>query len=71
MKQIRLKLVLGKFLVSNVSRTVGGHKFTLTFPGLGQIHVDVGFDVDVKEGDLLTLYTEVLSDAKSRPTPIQ
>lgn len=71
MNQLRLKLVLGKFPVSAVSRTVGGHKFTLTLPGLGVMTAEVNAPVDVREGDLLTLYTEVLCDAKSGSTSIQ
>jgi hypothetical protein len=64
----RLKLPLGKFRVSYVTRNALGLGLALDLPGLGKLIVSVPIQADVREGDLLTLYTEVLSSANPNPT---
>ena len=59
----RLTLPLGKFRVTRVERTAFGVKFLLLLPGLGGLVCDVPIHADVREGDILTLFTEVLRDA--------
>ncbi len=54
--QSRLVLVLGKFPV--VKRQ--GNKFTLKLGGTTEMTVIAPPMADVRDGDLLTLYTEVL-----------
>lgn len=61
---LRYKLVLGKFLVNKIERTPTGLRFSIHFPGLGHMICD-GPLADVREGDLLTLYTEILTKEKA------
>lgn len=61
----RLKLVLGKFLCTRVQDTLGRTNFALELPGLGHVVIHVPPSADIREGDLLTVYTEVLT--KERP----
>ncbi len=63
MNQVRLKLLLGKFRVTKVDKTPLGYRFALHFPGLGHMLCDVPGAADVREDDLLTLYTEILTNA--------
>lgn len=59
-KQSRLVLVLGKFRVKERQ----DRKMVLKLGGSTEITVNLPEHADVREGDLLTLYTEVLFDAK-------
>jgi hypothetical protein len=61
----RLKIVLGKFLCTKVQNSLGQIKFAIDFPGLGYVVVPVPLNADIREGDLLTLYTEVLTKERS------
>lgn len=57
-KQLRATLVLGKYRV--IERQADG--FRLSLGGTTEMKVlfaDLGLNYDVREGDLLTLYTEV------------
>ena len=65
-KQLRLVLVLGKFRVTE--RTDATMKLALG--GSTTMTVNLPPHCDVREGDLLTLYTEVLYAAPEQP-PIQ
>jgi hypothetical protein len=67
---VRHRLVLGKFPVIAVERTAFGFKFVLQLPGI-KLVLEVPPSSDVREGDILTLYTEVLAHAKSSKPPIQ
>ncbi len=64
MPQLRYKIILGKFQVTRVIEKRGLLEFSIELPGLGQL-ICTGPKADVREGDLLTLYTEILSHAKS------
>jgi len=68
--RLRYKLILGKFLVRRVEQKGASLEFSIELPGLGQL-ICTGPLADVKEGDLLTLYTEILANAKPSETPIQ
>ena len=68
--RLRYKLILGKFLVRRVVQKGQSLEFSIELPGLGQL-ICTGPLADVKEGDLLTLYTEILANAKPSETPIQ
>lgn len=57
----RYKLVIGKFDVARVEKTAIGYTFALRFPSLGFLVCEVAGDADVREGDILTLYTEVIA----------
>ena len=63
MPQPRYQIVLGKFRVTRVIERLGGLEFNIELPGLGQL-ICTGPKADIKEGDLLTLYTEILANAK-------
>lgn len=55
----RFKLILGKFPVVRVHEPVLGIKqFAIQMQGV-RVVIDAPHDVDVREGDLLSLYTEV------------
>ena len=60
---IRYKLILGKFRVDKINDIGPFLEFSIHLPGLGHL-ICTGPKADVKEGDLLTLYTEILANAK-------
>lgn len=61
-ERLRYKLLLGKFAVRHVEEKGAYLIFSIDLPGLGLL-ICSGPKADVKEGDLLTLYTEVLAHA--------
>jgi len=61
---LRYKLILGKFRVNRIIEQGALLEFHIHLPGLGFL-MCTGPKADVKEGDLLTLYTEILANAKS------
>ena len=77
MKQTRLVLILGKFPVTEVSRAFRGWRMKVQLGGTTTATFENVPDMaDVRVGDLLTLYTEVLTkehkqDAKPNQPPIQ
>lgn len=60
---LRYKLVLGKFRISRVIERGELLEFHIHLPGLGYL-MCTGPKADIKEGDLQTIYTEVLANAK-------
>lgn len=60
MSQMRFKLVLGKYPVVRIEQSSTGLRFALALQEGIKFVVEVPANVDVREGDLLTLYTEVL-----------
>ena len=62
---MRMKLVLGKYAVKNITRRLGGLQFWLDLNG-PQMRINLNTDADIREGDLLTLYTEVLGAQPSQ-----
>jgi hypothetical protein len=69
--KVRLKLVFGKFPVVKAEHGQWGTKFVIMLPHGITLHADANVPTDVQVGDLLTLYTEVLADAKPSATSIQ
>lgn len=61
----RLRLILGKFRVVKIHGTALGVDLRIHLGG--DLHMDVTCPAiaDVREGDLLTFYTEVLSHVKT------
>ncbi len=57
----RLRLILGKFQVTAVSQGLTGTKASLNLGNSVKLHIDIPIQADVKLGDYLTLYTEVLA----------
>jgi hypothetical protein len=68
---LRLRLVLGKFQVKAISKGLTGTRFAIDLGNSVTITIDAPVQADIRLGDLLTLYTEVLSNANPNPTPIQ
>ena len=60
MSDLRYKLILGKLDVKRVARTPTGWSFVLYLPGLGGMMGTAPPEADIREGDMLTLYTEIL-----------
>lgn len=72
---LRYKLILGKLRVAKVTEqtlpTGKAYKVDLQIEGRVMFSFVIGGNPDVREGDILTLYTEVLVNAKSVEAPIQ
>lgn len=66
---MRLKLILGKYRVIKVERSLGRLTFVVS---LGKSSLEIvppyNLDADVREGDLLTFYTEVLHATPIEPS---
>lgn len=59
-QRLRYKLVIGKFRVVHVEEKGAMLEWAVEFPGLGVMKL-LGPKADVREGDLLTFYTEILA----------
>ena len=70
-RRVRYKLELGKLRVIKVEPIPGGFRFALDMLNGVNLLCDVPTHADVKEGDLLTLYTEILANAQPQPTSVQ
>lgn len=57
-KQFRLRLVLGKYRVVNIE---AGNVAVIQLGGTTQMRVPIPERADIRLGDILTLYTEVLT----------
>ena len=68
---LRILVILGKYRVTKVEKGVFGTKFRMDMGNSVFVDADLGVSADVRVGDLLTIYTEVLADDKSSTTPIQ
>ena len=68
---LRLRLVLGKYRVIKVDRTALAVAFVLDLTNSIKITLEVPPYVDIVEGDLLTLYTETLTNANPQQSPVQ
>lgn len=66
--QLRFKLVLGKYRVIRIQPVPDGHAMVLDLGNSVKMTVIVPPIADVREGDLLTLYTEVLTCPPSQTT---
>ena len=70
--KMRLRLILGKYRVTKVAKDALGILFVLDLTNSVRITFDsIPPYADVREGDLLTLYTEVLTNDNPQQTPIQ
>jgi hypothetical protein len=70
-ERMRMKLALGKFRVIRITKAAVGFDFILELPNSVYMTINVPTYADVREGDLLTLYTEVLTHANPEPPSIQ
>jgi hypothetical protein len=70
-KPLRHVLVLGKFQVKSVSLGTTGVKMAIDLGRGITMNADIPFPVDVKVGDRLTFYTEVLGNANALPPPLE
>lgn len=69
--RLRYKLVLAKLPVTKVEKVPTGYRFALDMLNGVKLVVDAPMHADIREGDLLTLYTEVLAHAQPSTTSIQ
>lgn len=65
---MRLRLILGKFRVTKVSPGLQGCRITIDIGNSVTMNIDSPIPADVRLGDLLTLYTEVLAHAPQQPS---
>lgn len=65
--KMRYVLILGKFRVTERTES----QMKLALGGSTTMTVALPPRADVKAGDILTLYTEVLTDANFSTTPVQ
>lgn len=74
-EQMRLRLVLGKFRVTDVTQTLSGQVMKVALGGSTTMTAPLPDRADIQIGDLLTLYTEVLlkeqNHAITLPPPVQ
>lgn len=68
---IRYKLVLGKYPIVRVDKTAFGFDFIIQFPNSIRMTVTAPPTADIREGDLITLYTEVPANAPAIKPPQQ
>jgi hypothetical protein len=68
--KMRFKVVVGKFPVIKVEQHGRVLDWWVELPNRVVIKI-TGPHADVKEGDLLTFYTEVIANAEPSPTSIQ
>lgn len=61
-EKMRIICNLGKVQVTDVEKGQMGTRFVFQLPGNVKIRAEMPIVVDVKIGDILTLYTEVLAD---------
>ena len=57
---MRLRLILGKYRVVSTSPSLTGFRATIDFGSGVTVTIDSPIGADIKPGDLLTFYTEVL-----------
>jgi hypothetical protein len=69
--KVRYKLMLGKFPVREVRKSPTGFVFLLDMLQGVKLAVEVPAHADVREGDWLTLYTEVLTNAQPSTASVQ
>jgi hypothetical protein len=69
MTDLRIRLILGKYPVLSISPGHFGFKMILDMGNNVRITADVPVQADVKVGDLLTLYTEVLAKEPPNAQP--
>lgn len=62
--KVRYKILLGKFAVTRVIEKGSNLEFSIHLPGLGHL-ICTGPKADVREGDLLSLYTEILATERT------
>lgn len=70
-KAPRFVLSLGKFRVVKLTESLGTHTMHVQLGGTTTAQIPLPPFADVREGDLLTLYTEVLSNAQPSKAPQQ
>lgn len=57
---LRYKLILAALPIKDIKKTPTGWQFTMELPGLGHLISHAPPEADLRDGDRLTLYTEVL-----------
>ena len=69
-ERFRLRLILGKFQVEEVMPGTMGLMMSLDLGNSIKMVIDIPLQADVKRGDRLTFYTEVLSKEIPNAPPL-
>ena len=69
--QVRLRLILGKYRVLRVERTPTGFAMAVDLNQGIKLVCELPPTADVREGDILSIYTEVLTNAPTISPSIQ
>lgn len=67
---LRVRIVLGKFQVKQLVKGGAGFLMTVDMTNSVSMRCEVPSIADVRLGDYLTFYTEVLADPEKLTTPI-
>ena len=70
-EKVRLVANLGIYTVIKVEQGTLGTRFTIALPNNVTLTADLPYRADVRIGDRLTLYTEVLANALPITTSVQ
>jgi hypothetical protein len=71
MTDTRYRLILGKFQVTALEKGVGGFKAKINFGSGVTVWIASPIAADVRVGDWLTFYTEVLANEPESTRPYQ
>ena len=69
--RVRYKLALAKLPIVKIDKSPSGFRFALDMLNGVKLVVEAPIHADIREGDLLTLYTEVLVHAQPSTTSKQ
>lgn len=69
--KLRHRLILGKYQVTSVETGLTGLRFSVNFGNSVVVKIDSPVNSDVRVGDWLTFYTEVMAHADAGSTSIQ
>ena len=70
-KKVRYKVLLDKCQVTRVEQGELGTSFSAISPKGMSIRADLSFKPDVRVGDILSIYTELLAHAQPGTTSVQ
>ena len=70
-KKVRYKLLITKSQVIKVEQGALGTRFYVQLPQGIILTADLTFEADVKQGDVLSIYTEIYAHAHPSTTSIQ
>jgi flavin reductase (DIM6/NTAB) family NADH-FMN oxidoreductase RutF len=69
MSDTRYRLILGKFQVTGIEKGLTGFRAKISFGSGVTLWIDCPIAADVRVGDMLTFYTEVLANEHESARP--